>query len=542
MFFRWDNGGDNGGEMDGNWWKKSVVYQIYPRSFCDSNGDGIGDLRGIIGKLDYIASLGVDVIWLSPIYLSPNEDNGYDISSYTEINPEYGTMEDFDALVAEASRRGLKIVMDLVINHTSTEHQWFRLSRKGVEPYKDFYYWSDSWPGTPNNLTGFFGGGTWCYDSERKASYLHLFAPHQADLNYHNPLLWEKIEEILRFWLDKGVKGFRCDVINILYKDSLKNGRKRLILTGSEHYLTLPGTHEILKRLNSVVKEYDGFTVGETVFVDIEDARKLTLPERKELDMVFSFRHMETDQIIVKWFKKRFSWKKFISTLSLWQNELPWNSIYFENHDQPRSVSRFGSLEYRQQSAKLLALLLLTLKGTPFIYQGEEIGMTNFDFQGMDEIRDVESKNIYSILSSIPLPEALRWRIIKASSRDNARTPMQWTKEKGSGFSSSSPWLGINRNSAEINVEAENEDPSSVLIFYRTLLKLRKNCRDLLEGDFRLENNGRRLTVYRRGDVMVMLNHSGKSIRVEEKGKVVLSTYLEHENGVLKPWEGILVK
>ena len=223
--------------MDGNWWKKSVVYQIYPRSFCDSNGDGIGDLRGIIGKLDYIASLGVDVIWLSPIYLSPNEDNGYDISSYTEINPEYGTMEDFDALVAEASRRGLKIVMDLVINHTSTEHQWFRLSRKGVEPYKDFYYWSDSWPGTPNNWTGFFGGETWCYDSERKASYLHLFAPHQADLNYHNPLLWEKIEEILRFWLDKGVKGFRCDVINILYKDSLKNGRKRLILTGSEHYL-----------------------------------------------------------------------------------------------------------------------------------------------------------------------------------------------------------------------------------------------------------------------------------------------------------------
>ena len=286
--------------MDKEWWKKAIVYQIYPRSFSDSNGDGIGDIPGIISKLDYISSLGVNVIWLSPVYASPNEDNGYDISDYLSIHPDFGTMDDFDNLVKEADRRGIKIIMDLVINHTSSEHEWFQKSRKGIEPYKDFYYWSDSWPGTPNNWTGFFGGGTWEYDSERKASYLHLFAPHQPDLNYHNPLVWEKINEILKFWLNKGVKGFRCDVINILYKDSLENGKKKMILTGSEHYLTLDGTHEILKRINKTLSEYDAFTVGETVFVDTNDAKLLTSPERKELNMVFSFQHMEVDQIIVK--------------------------------------------------------------------------------------------------------------------------------------------------------------------------------------------------------------------------------------------------
>ena len=528
--------------MDREWWKKAVVYQIYPRSFNDSNGDGIGDIPGIIEKLDYLESLGVDVIWLSPIYESPNEDNGYDISSYVKIHPDFGTMDDFDTLVSEAKKRGIKIIMDLVINHTSSEHEWFQKSRRGIEPYKDFYYWSDSWPGTPNNWTGFFGGGTWEYDEVRKASYLHLFAPHQPDLNYHNPLVWEKIQEILRFWLDKGVKGFRCDVINILYKDSLDNGKKKFILTGSEHYLTLEGTHEILRKINEVLLPYDAFTVGETVFVDTEDARLLTYPERKELNMVFSFQHMEVDQIIVKWFKKKFSWRKFIAVLDKWQREVEWNTIYLENHDQPRSVSRFGSSLYREASSKLLATLLLTLRGTPFIYEGEEIGMTNFDFENMDSVMDVETKSIYKILSSLHLPSSLKWKMIKATSRDNARTPMQWSGEEGAGFTSSLPWLGINGNKNEINVEAEIEDPSSVLSYYKTLLSFRKNNKDLLEGDYELLENGKDVAVYRRGELRIILNHSDREIKVDIDGKVLISSYMEHKKGVLRPWEALIVR
>lgn len=528
--------------MDKEWWKKAIVYQIYPRSFCDSNGDGIGDIPGIISKLDYISSLGVNVIWLSPVYASPNEDNGYDISDYLSIHPDFGTMDDFDALIAEADKRGIKIIMDLVINHTSSEHEWFQKSRKGIEPYKDFYYWSDSWPGTPNNWTGFFGGGTWEYDSERKASYLHLFAPHQPDLNYHNPLVWEKINEILKFWLDKGVKGFRCDVINILYKDSLENGKKKMILTGSEYYLTLDGTHEILKRINETLAEYNAFTVGETVFVDTNDARLLTSPERKELNMVFSFQHMEVDQIIVKWFKKKFSWKKFIAVLDKWQRELEWNTIYLENHDQPRSVSRFGSIEYWKESSKLLATLLLTLKGTPFIFEGEEIGMTNFDFVSMDEVEDVESKNIYKILSSVHVPKGIKWKMIKNTSRDNARTPMQWNNKNGAGFTTGKPWLGINKNKDRINVEMEERDRDSILSYYKTLIAFRKKSDDLLLGDYRLIENGRNVTEYMRGGLSIILNHSDKEVKREIRGEILLSTENERKEGFLKPWEAILVR
>ena len=518
-----------------------MVYQIYPRSFADSNGDGIGDIPGIISRLDHIASLGVDVIWLSPIYASPNEDNGYDISDYTAIHPDYGTMEDFDTLIIEAGKRGLRIIMDLVINHTSTAHNWFLLSRKKVEPYTDFYYWSDTNPGTPNNWTGFFGGGTWEYDSERKASYLHLFAPHQPDLNYHNPLVWEEIEKILKFWLDKGVAGFRCDVINIIYKDSLQNGKKKFILTGSEHYLTLDGTHEILKRLNKVLRPYNAFTVGETVFVDTKDANLLTSPEREELSMVFSFQHMEVDQYVVKWFRRKFSWVRFISVLDRWQREVGWNTIYFENHDQIRSVSRFGSKKHREASAKLLALLLLTLRGTPFVYQGEEIGMTNFDFEDMDSVMDVESRNIYALLSSFHVPNSLKWRIIKGGSRDHARTPMQWNGKEGAGFTTGKPWLGINSNSREINVEAENEDPYGILNFYRRLLSFRRESADLLEGDYELLENSRKLTRFRRGRVEIVLNHSDKEIKFPSDKKTLVSTHNEEKKGFLKPWEARII-
>ena len=528
--------------MDKDWWKKAIVYQIYPRSFADSNGDGIGDIPGIISKLDYISSLGVDVIWLSPIYASPNEDNGYDISDYLSIHPDFGTMDDFDTLIKESDKRGIKIVMDLVINHTSSEHQWFQKSRKGIEPYKDFYYWSDSWPGTPNNWTGFFGGGTWEYDEERKASYLHLFAPHQPDLNYHNPLVWEEINSILKFWLDKGVKGFRCDVINIIYKDSLENGKKKFILTGSEHYLSLDGTHEILKKINETLFPYNAFTVGETVFVDTKDARLLTSPERKELNMVFSFQHMEVDQIVVKWFKKKFSWKKFIAVLDKWQRELEWNTIYLENHDQPRSVSRFGSNKYPTSSAKLLSTLLLTLKGTPFIFEGEEIGMTNFDFTSMEEIEDVESKNIYKILSSLKLPKRIKWKMIKNTSRDNARTPMQWNEEDGAGFTSGKPWLGINKNKDRINVREEEMDKESVLSYYRRLISFRNKSEDLLSGDYKLIENSKYVTEYKRGGLYIILNHSNREVRREIKGEILLSSEKERKSGILKPWEAIIMR
>ena len=542
------------------WWKNAVIYQIYPRSFADSNGDGIGDIPGIISKLDHLQDLGINVIWLSPVYASPNEDNGYDISDYLSIHPDYGTMDDFDELVREAKARGISIVMDLVINHTSTEHEWFQKSRQGIEPYKNYYYWSDTWAGTPNNWTGFFGGSCWEKDDVRGASYLHLFAPHQADLNFHEPKVFEEVEKILRFWLEKGVRGFRCDVINVLYKDNLANGKKKLVLTGSEHYLSLPGTHDILHKIHKILAEYDAFTVGETVFVDTKEANLLTAPEREELNMVFGFEHMEIDQVIVKWFHTKFHWDKFIQTLARWQKEVPWNSLYFENHDQPRSVSRFGSKQYPEASAKLLATLLLTLRGTPFIFEGQEIGMRNFDFETMEEIRDVESLNIYGLLSKAHVPARLKWYMIRNVSRDNARTPMQWDDSAFAGFmnvaadaqeDAAEPWLGINRNYKEINVKAQLEDPTSVLHYYKKLIRFRKEQEDLLEGDFELLAGTARYTLYRRGSLYVLLNHNDAPLKMKAVRKLLPSTFevlfSTHEDGadpdgVLAPWQAVILR
>ncbi|MGN1188824.1 MAG: alpha-amylase family glycosyl hydrolase, partial [Candidatus Ornithospirochaeta sp.] len=308
------------------------------------------------------------------------------------------------------------------------------------------------------------------------------------------------------------------------------------------HYLTLDGTHEILKKINETLAPYDAFTVGETVFVDTTDANLLTSPERKELNMVFSFQHMEVDQIIVKWFKKKFSWKKFMSVLDKWQREVEWNTIYFENHDQPRSVSRFGSEKYWKESSKLLATLLLTLKGTPFIFEGEEIGMTNFDFTSMEDIRDVESKNIYRILSSLPISESLKWKIIKNTSRDNARTPMQWSGKEGAGFTSGTPWLGINKNKEGINVEKEEKDALSILSYYKALISFRKESEDLLYGDYELIENGENVAVFRRGGLLIVLNHSDNEERREIDGEILMSTENERKNGFLKPWEALIVR
>ncbi|MBQ4039514.1 MAG: alpha-glucosidase [Oscillospiraceae bacterium] len=530
------------------WWKEAVVYQIYPRSFCDSNGDGIGDIPGIISKLDELRDLGINLLWLSPVYASPNEDNGYDISDYCAIHPDFGTMEDMDRLISEAKARGIRIIMDLVINHTSTEHRWFRESRNPDSPYRNYYFWRKGGKNgkLPNNWTGFFGENCWEYDEKSGEYYLHLFARHQPDLNYYEPKVLEEIKKILRFWLDRGIAGFRCDVINILWKDSLESSPKKLILTGSEHYLSLEGTHRILRELREVFDEYDAYTVGETVFVDTKMACDLCAPERKELNTVFGFEHMECDQVIVKWFKTRHRWGKFMKTLARWQNEVPWNTVYFENHDQPRSVCRFGSEKYREESAKLLGMLLLTLKGTPYIYQGQEIGMTDFDFTSMDRVRDVESINIDNLLKRFKIPKKLRWKIIRRTSRDNARTPMQWNGETGAGFTSGEPWLGINANHSSINLKEQKTKPDSVLNWYKKLIALRKDSEILKWGEFKLLKATDTMAAYQRiynGEVWtVVLNCCEKAQKCEYKGELVLSNYGKEFSGELSPWEAVILK
>ncbi|MEA5142842.1 MAG: alpha-glucosidase [Oscillibacter sp.] len=530
------------------WWKEEVVYQIYPRSFCDSNGDGIGDLPGIISKLDELKALGVGILWLSPVYASPNEDNGYDISDYRAVNPEYGNMDDMDRLIAEAKERGIRVIMDLVINHTSTAHPWFQASRDPASPYRNYYYWREGTNGKlPNNWTGFFGGSCWAYDDRSRAYYLHLFAPHQADLNYHEPKVLEEVKEILRFWLDRGIAGFRCDVINILWKDSLQSSPKKAVLTGSDHYLSLEGTHRILREIRNILDEYDAFTVGETVFVDTKQACDLSAPERRELNMVFGFEHMECDQRIVKWFKTDFHPARLAKALSRWQQQVPWNTLYLENHDQPRSVSRFGSARYPIHSAKLLATMLFTLKGTPFIYQGQEIGMTNFDFTSMAQVQDVESRNIDALLRSWHVPARQRWRMIAPTSRDNARTPMQWTVEPQAGFTTGTPWLGVNGNYRFVNYASQKENPDSLLNYYKQLIPLRRGSETLLFGSFEPLRISDEVFAYRRvgtGEAYtVVLNFSDKPQRVPYVGELVLSNYgYNRYDGLLQPCESVILR
>ena len=531
------------------WWKDALIYQIYPRSFQDSNGDGIGDIPGIISRLDHLQELGVGAIWLSPVYCSPNADNGYDISDYREINPEYGTMEDMEELIDQAGKRGIRILMDLVINHTSTEHYWFKQSRDKTSPYADYYYWSHGGAdgALPNNWTGFFGGDCWEFDPQRCEYYLHLFAKSQADLNYHNPAVLEEVKDILRFWLGKGVAGFRCDVINILWKDSLESAKKRLALTGSEHYLSLEGTPEILRQLREVWDEYDAFTVGESVFVTPQSARDLCGKGRRELDLVFAFEHMECDQIQLKWFKRKFRPKVFFDCLVKWQRELEWNAIYLENHDQPRSVSRFGSGRFWKESGKLLATLVLTLRGTPFLYQGQEIGMTNFDFTRMRQLNDVESKNVDKVLRSFHIPQRLRWRIIAKTSRDNARTPFQWEGGEGAGFTSGRPWLGINHNCAAINLADQEGDADSIWNWYKDLAALRREREVLRRGDFVPLEAGAQVFAYRRElgeeQLTVILNFSDDPARVSQGGQLLRSNYRrERFEGVLQPWEAVILE
>ena len=532
------------------WWKRKIIYQIYPMSFCDSNGDGIGDLPGIISRLDYLQRLGVGALWLSPVYPSPNKDNGYDISDYCEIHPNYGTLADMDRLIAEAKKRDIRIIMDLVINHTSDRHEWFQKSRRREEPYTDFYIWRKGEKGKkPTNWGSFFGEDCWEYDEVRGEYYLHLFAKEQPDLNYHNEKVIAAIEDVMRFWLDRGVAGFRCDVINIIYKEAIKNGRWRPALTGCEYYLSTPGCHRVLHRLNrDVLSRYDAFTVGETVFITPKMADDLVNPQREELCTVFSFEHMETDCFKIKWFLRKFKPDRFFACLTKWQNVLPWNTVYFENHDQPRSVSRYGNdAEYHDQSAKALATLLLTLRGTPFLYEGEEIGMTNFDFPDMEKVRDVESINIWNMGKRLHLPYGLRWRMIKTKSRDNARTPMQWDDSINGGFSAGTPWLSVNGNYPRINVKRQEDDPGSVLSYYRQLIAFRNGSRVLQEGDFTELYRKNGIYAYRRacdGEALTVVISLAEGERKNPaSGEIVCSNYgRETAPARLAPYEALVLR
>ena len=470
------------------WWKERVVYQIYPRSFQDSNGDGIGDIPGIVSRLDELRDLGVGVIWLSPVYRSPGADNGYDISDYRDIDPIFGTMADMDELLAQAAKRDIRIVMDLVINHTSDEHEWFQKSREPGSPYRDYYIWKPGKAGgkPPNNWTGFFQGSTWEFDPRSGEYYLHLFHKKQPDLNYRNPGVIEEIKGIMRFWLDKGVAGFRCDVINIIYKTSLEDGKWRPAVRGIEHFKSQEGAHEILRELRrDVLDKYDCFTVGESVFVGLSDAKLLSDARRKELDMLFYFDHLEVDRWVSRYIPKKFKAKKLLDVLTRWQQGLDWNAVYLESHDQPRIVSHYGDEgEHWERSAKLLATMQLTLRGTPFIYQGQEIGMTNFDFKGLAQLDDVESHGMDKMLRSLLVPARVRWNWIRVSSRDNARTPVQWSAAPGAGFTDGKPWLGINGNYAQINYSDQQGRADSVLAHYKKMIALRASCDTLKYGGF----------------------------------------------------------
>ena len=488
--------------MQKAWWKESVVYQIYPRSFADSDGDGVGDLRGIIGKLDYLKTLGVDVVWLSPVYQSPNDDNGYDISDYQDIMTEFGTLADFDELLAGLHARGIKLIMDLVVNHTSDEHAWFVESRASKDnPYRDFYIWRPGNDGAePNNWGSFFGGSAWQRDDATGEYYLHLFSTKQPDLNWDNPAVREAIYSMMRWWLDKGIDGFRMDVINLISKapglpDALVQSAARYQFPG-ELVFHGPRLLDYLGEMKrEVLSKYDIFSVGEAPTATTAHGIELTHGEHGPLDMVFQFEHMDLDitsgSQIGKWDFKRLDLLDLKRVMSRWQNDLAdggWNSLYLANHDQPRPVSRFGDdTTYRAESAKLLATFLHTLQGTPYIYQGEELGMTNVPFASIDDYRDIETLNAYrELVNERGYDPAAVLPMLHAKSRDNARTPMQWDASANAGFTTGTPWIAVNPNHTTINAAQQIADPDSVFAYYQALIRLRKANPVIVYGAYEL--------------------------------------------------------
>lgn len=484
--------------MEKRWWKESVVYQIYPQSFKDSNGDGIGDIRGIIEKLDYLKDLGVDILWISPICESPLDDNGYDISDYQEIHRRYGTLDDYEFLLAEAHKRGIRIIMDLVVNHTSDEHKWFVESKKSIDnPYRGYYIWKSGKDGKePNNWGSIFGGSAWDYDATTDSYYLHCFSKKQPDLNWENPKVREEIYKMMRWWCDKGIDGFRMDVISMISKDpAYPDGEVKDGLYGDAgpYYLHGPRVHEYINEMNrEVLSKYDIMTVGETAGVTIEDAKLYAGKDRDELNMVFQFEHVSIgDGDYGKWTTERYDFMEFKDIMNRWQEELDenaWNSLFLDNHDQPRCVSRFGndSDEFREVSAKMLATCIHMMRGTPYIYQGEELGMTNAYFDDLSKYRDIESLQFYEEYTKAGCidPDTMM-RALQLRGRDNARTPMQWNDKCNAGFSEGTPWIDVNPNYKYINVENQISNKDSVLSYYKKLIQLRKANEIVVYGKYK---------------------------------------------------------
>ena len=540
--------------MDRQWWHSSVVYQIYPRSFNDSNGDGIGDINGIREKLDYLKELGIDVIWLSPVYKSPNDDNGYDISDYCDIMDEFGTMEDMDNLLKEANERGIKILMDLVVNHTSDEHKWFIEAKKSKDnEYRDYYIWRDPVDGhEPNGLGSCFSGSAWQYDETTGQYYLHLFSKKQPDLNWENENVRNEVYKMMNFWVDKGIGGFRMDVIDLIGKVPDE------MITGNG-----PKLHEYLQEMNKVALEgNDLLTVGETWGATPEVAKLYSNPERKELSMVFQFEHIGLDQIEgkEKWDLKKLELLDLKKVLSKWQTELEgqgWNSLFWNNHDLPRIVSRWGNdKEYRVESAKMFATLLHGMKGTPYIYQGEELGMTNVRFEDINEYNDIESLNMYKDRLSKGYTHDEIMESIYAKGRDNARTPMQWDSTENAGFTIGTPWIAVNKNYNEINAKQCLEDENSIFHHYRKLIDIRKNNDTIIYGDYTLlcpeDKNIFAYTRELNGDkVLVVCNFYDKEVAFSFDGDfnhadILLSNYKDSSTLIgkliLRPYEAIIFR
>ena len=555
--------------MEKRWWKESVVYQIYPRSFCDSNGDGIGDLNGITGKLDYLKELGIDVIWLSPVYKSPNDDNGYDISDYQAIMDEFGTMEDFDRMLATAHEKGIKIMMDLVVNHTSDEHKWFIESRKSTDnPYRDYYIWRPAKEdgSLPNNWGSCFSGPAWEYDKTTDMYFLHLFSKKQPDLNWDNPAVRQDVFDMMNWWLKKGVDGFRMDVISLISKEPGLPDKE----PGINGYATFnvsangPHVHEYLQEMRQkALNNADTITVGECSGVTLEEAKKYARSDEKELNMVFQFEHMDvdSDEKAGKWTTRKMDLRNLKKILTRWQKglqDIAWNSLYWENHDQPRSDSRFGndSDEYREISAKMLATCIHMMQGTPYVYQGEELGMTNCPFNTLDNFRDLESINAFHELTEQgKMTEEDMMAAIGYKGRDNARTPMQWDDSAYAGFSTANPWIMVNPNYTKINAKDQINREDSVFKYYQKLIKLRHESELIVYGTYDLIlDDDKDIYAYIRtlGDekLIVYCNFSENTREVElpeefTNGKVLISNYIDakvNHKITLRPYEAIVIQ
>ena len=545
------------------WWKEAVVYQIYPRSFCDSNGDGIGDLNGITSKLDYLKELGIDVIWLSPVYKSPNDDNGYDISDYEDIMTEFGTMDDFDKMLAAAHERGIKIVMDLVVNHTSDEHPWFVESRSSKDNEKrDYYIWKDGKDGKePTNWGSAFSGPAWKYDEKTDMYYLHLFSVKQPDLNWENPKVRKEVFDMMTRWCEKGIDGFRMDVISLISKPEGYPDAKVVGLYGDMGICANgPKVHDYLKEMNEkVLSKFDIMTVGETAGVTLEEAKKYANTDGSELNMVFQFEHMDLDGgEKFKWSTKPMPLVPLKENLTKWQKGLDgvaWNSLYFCNHDQPRIVSRLGdeSDAYRELSAKCIATCLHMMQGTPYVYQGEELGMTNTVFNSVDDFRDLESINAYrELVESGLYTDEDMFPKIAHKSRDNARTPMQWDASENAGFTTGTPWIAVNPNYKKINVADQLKREDSVFHYYQKLIRLRKENEIIVYGNYELllpedENIFAYVRTLDNQKLLVVCNFSKSEQKFDfsgyENAEILISNYNGDtgKDGILKPYEAIVL-